>query len=53
MTKNEALNAAFDLAKIIVSSNSIQHIPNKNSAEDLANFIETLAGRLEKMNTES
>ena len=53
MNKSLALTTAIDLAKTIVSSNGIQHIPNKASTEDLANFIETLADRLEKMNPET
>lgn len=52
MNKSLALTTAIDLAKTIVSSNGIQNIPDKNCANALADFIETLAGRLEKMDPE-
>lgn len=52
MNKSLALTTAIDLAKIIVSSNGIHNIPDKNCANALADFIETLAGRLEKMDPE-
>lgn len=53
MNKSLALTTAIDLAKTIVSSNGIQFIPDGTRAEDLANFIETLANRLEKMDSEA
>ena len=53
MNKSRALTTAIDLAKTIVSSNGIQYIPDKNSGNALADFIETLAARLEKMDSEA
>ena len=53
MNRSLALDTALDFAKTIVSSNGIQFIPDETRAENLANFIETLANRLEKMDSES
>ena len=53
MNKSLALTTAINLAKTVVSSNGIQNIPDKICANALADFIETLAERLEKMDPES
>ena len=53
MNKNFALTTAIELAKVALNSIEIKFIPDENCGNALADFIETLAERLEKMNTES
>lgn len=47
MNKDAALGQAIDLVKIALSSSPIDL--RKEGAENLANFIETLTQRLQKM----
>ncbi len=53
MDKISAKNHAFDIAKALIASSEINYIPNEKCANDLADFIETLIKRLEKIDTES
>lgn len=52
MNKSHALTTAIDLTKTLLASNEINYIPNEKCANDLADFIETLAKRFEKIETE-
>ena len=53
MNKNLALTTAIDLAKDALNSSEIKFIPDENCGNALADFIETLAKRLEKMDPEA
>lgn len=47
--RSSAVSTAIDIAKVIFSSADIKGTPNKETAGSVADFIETLAKRLEPM----
>lgn len=49
MNKLRAAKEAIELAKATLASCELKFIPNEASANDLANFIQTLSERLEKI----
>ena len=53
MNKSHALTTAIDLVKTLLASSEINFIPNEKCANDLADFIETLAKRFEKIDIEN
>lgn len=52
MNPSRAVTNAIEIAKVALASCEIKAIPNEVYAEDVADFIETLAKRLEKMGEE-
>lgn len=49
MNKTRATNTAIEIAKIALGSCDLKAVPYKDYANSIADFIETLADRLEKM----
>ncbi len=49
MDRATALQTAAEFAKLAVQSNDTGSMPGNNYADSIADFIETLANRLEKI----
>lgn len=49
MTKTRALHNAIEITKITLASCELKAVPYEAYANNIADFIETLAARLEKM----
>ncbi|NLU24122.1 MAG: hypothetical protein GXW99_05280 [Clostridiales bacterium] len=49
MNKTRAINISVEIAKIAISSTELRIAPHKGTADDIADFIETLSARLEKI----
>lgn len=49
MDKKQAVDVAIELAKIALDSSETKVVPNAKVAESVAEFIETLAARLENL----
>lgn len=45
-----AFTNAVEIAKIVCANQSVEIVPSKQSAEDLANFIRTLEARFKEGN---
>ena len=52
MNKQTAILEAVAMVKLMMPNFSINNYPTKFSASDLADFIDTLASRLEQMTRE-
>lgn len=51
MDKVRATKAAIDLTSALLSASTFTGAPTKNTGESIADCIEALASRLEKMDT--
>ena len=50
MDKATALKTALELTTALLSSVHLEYIPVESQAEDVGDFVEALAARLEKIN---